>query len=65
LATVFFSIDLYPLANVFILYPLANVNVFHLKAEPTKERRQHLSKTKGKKNLPANFTILSDLENKN
>jgi hypothetical protein len=44
---------------------LANVNVFHLKAEPTKERRQHLSKTKGKKNLPANFTILSDLENKN
>jgi len=56
LATVFFFVD---------LYPLANVNVFHLKAEPTEGRRQHLSKTEGKKNLPANFTILSDLENKN
>jgi len=40
LATVFFFVD---------LYPLANVNVFHLKAEPTEGRRQHLSKTEGKK----------------
>jgi hypothetical protein len=49
LATIFFSVDLYPLANVFILYTSANVNVFHLKAEPTKGRRQHLSKIEGKK----------------
>jgi hypothetical protein len=40
LATVFFSVD---------LYLLVNVNVFHLKAEPTEGRRQHLSKTEGKK----------------
>jgi hypothetical protein len=38
---------------------------FHLKAEPTEGRRQHLSKTEGKKNLPANFTVLSDLAKKN
>jgi hypothetical protein len=49
LATLFFSVDLYPLTNVFILYQLANVNVFHLKAEPTERRRQHLSKTEEKK----------------
>jgi hypothetical protein len=46
LATVFFSIGLYPLANVFILYPLANANFFHLKAEG---RKQHLSKIEGRK----------------
>jgi len=39
--------------------------LFHLKTEPIEKRRQHLSKTEGKKNLPANFTLHSDLENKN
>ena len=45
----FFSFGLYPLINVFILYLLTNVNFFHLKAERTVEKKQHLSKTEGRK----------------
>jgi hypothetical protein len=61
LAIVFFSVDLYLLANIFILYSLANVNFFHLKAERTEGRKQHLSKTEGKK-LACKFHLLSNLE---
>jgi hypothetical protein len=45
----FFSFGLYPLINVFILFLLTNVNFFHLKAERTVEKKQHLSKTEGRK----------------